>query len=114
MEEAVNKLIQMLDIDRGKISDGYHTFDELYEHRHALFITLANKYIDAWKSRKHNDGSEYEGWFIAGIGLLEGHQVSYHLPDRLWDKLQIEAYETAPVAGDGHTSHDVIERLYNL
>ena len=33
-------------IKNGDISDGYHTFDELYEHRIALFITLARLLID--------------------------------------------------------------------
>jgi hypothetical protein len=40
---------QTLDIstlypEPSKVSDGHHTFGELYEHRHALFLLLAHKY----------------------------------------------------------------------
>ena len=53
----------------GEVSDGYHTFDELYEHRCLLFcwiLTMASEpeqwKIATWKSRKHSDGSAFEGW----------------------------------------------------
>lgn len=38
-------------IDAGKVSDGYHTFDELYEHRCLLFINLVHFNLGnaAWK-----------------------------------------------------------------
>lgn len=124
-EEAVNSLIQYLDIDRGKISDGYHTFSELYEHRIALFIALCHvgsvqdvfggnalNNVLVWKSKYHNDGMMFDGWFIAGIGV--GHsQITYHLPLEYWDKLHVAELQHAP-AWDGHTSADVLERLQNL
>ena len=31
-----------LGLDVGKLSDGYHTFDELYHHRAILFATICN------------------------------------------------------------------------
>src|SRR5689334_1578024 len=79
------------------ISDGYHTFDELYEHRHALFIALCSLLDDLghphiWRSRVHADGSSFEGWFLMGIGREPGEQITYHLPDRLW--LQTDFAET--------------------
>ncbi|NCC41670.1 MAG: hypothetical protein EOM21_20095 [Gammaproteobacteria bacterium] len=98
--------------DTGKISDGYHTFDELYEHRHALFIALANKCLGSWKSRQHADGTMFDGWFIAGIETPKG-SATYHLPLRLFDKLYCVELDYAP-EWDGHTSDDVIERLYSL
>ena len=52
----------------GQTSDGYHTFDELYDHRCLLFCMISAG-IAGWKSRKHHDGSEWEGWFIAGCNL---------------------------------------------
>lgn len=122
IEQAINQLIQAEGIDRGKISDGYHSFEELYEHRHALFIALCNilneeDYPESkrfpWKSRKHSDGTKYGDWFIAGMSILEGHQITYHLPDELWDLLRIEEREQAP-DWDGHTSRDVIDRLLTL
>ncbi len=74
---------QLSDSDRELISDGYHTFKELYEHRVTLFIALANTHCDLlkelydkmeisspwffpfWKAKKHEDGTMYDGWFIA-------------------------------------------------
>lgn len=98
--------------DKGNISDGYHTFDELYEHRIVLFAALLNRLPKrkAWKSRKHDDGSSYEGWFIAGYGIKEGEQITYHIPDSHWDLFKVEEKERAPV-WDLHTPNDVLDRL---
>ncbi|MBD1918864.1 hypothetical protein H6F55_25235 [Phormidium sp. FACHB-322] len=101
----------------GKTSDGYHTFDELYEHRHMLFLALLKSFdssrpygiTSAWKSRKHDDGSSYEGWFICGIATF-GNSITYHLPDRLWDLCRADELESAPPF-DGHTSDDVLKRM---
>ena len=98
-------------IDNGNISDGYHTFNELYEHRHALFICLANLYFSkSWKSKLHSDGTSMDGWFISGIELPSGKQISYHLPENLFNKLMIPELEKAP-EWDGHTPNDVVDRL---
>lgn len=97
--------------DTGEISDGYHTFNELYEHRHTLFIALAQSHKDiAWRARANDDGSVWDGWFVAGMHLGTG-DVSYHLPIRLWRELEgIETLDKAPEF-DGHKSNDVIIRL---
>jgi len=101
----------------GQVSDGYHTFDELYEHRCLLFCLYLSTCIEwgvPWKSRLHPDGSKFDGWFIAGINLgrypAKASVISYHLPDRLWDVCPAYAIERAP-AFDGHTSQDVLERI---
>ena len=95
--------------NKQNISDGYHTFGELYEHRHALFIALANSHPDlAWKSIKHNDGTMFPGYFIAGMALPE--QITYHLPLVLWKRLRVKILRLAP-EWDGHTSRDVVDRL---
>ena len=53
-----------------QISDGSHTFDELYYHRMVLFSVICNTYKNrAWKSWKHNDGTMYEDYFIVNIFL---------------------------------------------
>lgn len=97
--------------DPGEVSDGYHTFNELYDHRIALFIALAKSHADiSWKAPKHDDGSTIEGWFIAGMNLPTG-DITYHLPDTYWDLLTgVEALTKAP-KWDGHTSSDVVKRL---
>lgn len=101
-------------------SDGFHTFDELYEHRCALFCVLLKNLrrdYSCWKSKKHSDGSipfnnlEY---FICGIETRDG-QITYHMKiDPWWNRLEDTfEYEIAPPY-DGHTSKDVIERLLKL
>ena len=116
-EEALNILIKDKDVDTKKISDGYHTFGELYEHRCVLFFSLCvYLYRDhfVWRSKKHSDGSQYEGWFIMGIGTAAHQQISYHLPEKYWaNTLFANTLERAP-EWDGHTSDDVIERIKHL
>ena len=108
--------VTMSTSDKGSVSDGYHTFDELYEHRHALFLAFVSMHAGifrTWMSKRHDDGSEFEGWFIAGIDLPTG-TISYHIPIRLWDDFfaaKATVMETAP-KWDGHTSINVIHRLY--
>ena len=96
-----------------EVSDGYHTFRELYEHRHLLWMNLiqANK-ARAFKTRKNQEGEEWHGWFIAGMNTDYG-QVTYHLPSELWDKLNVPEVERNRDY-DGHTSSDVLARLTEL
>lgn len=105
----------------GEVSDGYHTFDELYDHRITLFIALCrlgsdmdnppNASLNPWRAKLHHDGTLFEGWFIMGIGKEKGAQISYHLPVSYWgDTNFAETLERAP-EWDGHTSDDVIKRL---
>lgn len=111
---------------KGCDCDGYHTFDELYEHRITLYIALCRIYrtktvrqfgIHApkvWRSKYHSDGSNWDGWFIMGISEENGEQITYHLPMSKWDETGFaETLGKAPEF-DGHTSEDVLERLKNL
>lgn len=93
------------------ISDGYHTFDELYAHRIALFAALMKSHPQlSWKSRLHADGSKFDNFFIAGMKLPSG-DITYHVEDRFWDNLpEISELEFAP-KWDGHTSEDVVLRI---
>lgn len=98
------------------ISDGYHTFKELYDHRIILFIALCHRikgyYSEGfvWKSRKHYDESQMKGWFIAGIGKDKGKQITYHLPMSNWGDLKVKELDKAP-EWDGHTSEEVLKRI---
>ena len=120
--DAINSVIKTSkevypDANMGEVSDGYHTFNELYDHRIRLFITLMknikNKLV--WYSKKHSDGSSYEGWIIAGIEVDKGKQITYHIPESYIEELEVFALylETAPEF-DGHTSEDILDRLKNL
>jgi hypothetical protein len=94
------------------VSDGYHTFKELYDHRAALTAALWSLAPpgQAWKSWLHHDGTMFEGMFIAGLDLPTG-QVSYHYNADRWQLFYyIPEVERAPKY-DGHTSEDVISRL---
>lgn len=113
----VNKLIKKM--GSYKISDGYHTFGELYEHRAMLFIALCSmvhlysKRLKVWKSQKHFDGTMYKGYFILGIGTKKGEQITYHLPMEYWNNAVVDYRSRAPKF-DGHTSKDVLERLKKI
>jgi len=106
----------------GSISDGYHTFDELYAHRIGLFRALCcflhynvvNPTPYVWKAKKHHDGTEFNGWFLAGIGSEPGKQITYHIPMQEWDTWPGEEFDQSPYGWDGHTSADVLERLRRL
>lgn len=95
----------------GDTSDGYHTFNELYEHRHILFLSVLTANIDrAWRSKLHDDGTMFDGWFVAGLKTVMG-QATYHLPIRMWSLFDaIPELEKAPPF-DGHTAEDTLKRL---
>lgn len=98
--------------ETGSISDGYHTFDELYAHRAALFACLCKAYPNiSWKSKQHSDGTSLDGWFIAGVHLPSG-EITYHVPADEWDDLfaNVQVLDKAP-KWDGHTPADVVTRL---
>lgn len=96
--------------ETGEVSDGYHTFNELYDHRCLLFIATMKAHPDiSWKSWKHSDGERWAGWFIAGMNLPSG-AITYHIPEKFWALASITECERG-FAWDGHTSVDVIERL---
>lgn len=95
----------------GEVSDGFHTFDELYRHRSLLFIALMHSHRRlSWRAENHSDGTEYEGFFLAGMNLPTG-TITYHMKDRYWDLLDgVETYIDAP-EWDGHDSVEVIKRI---
>lgn len=103
----------MSEEDKGNISDGYHTFNELYDHRCHLFIALmrSNPAI-SWRANNHSDGSNYTDWFVAGMHLPTG-DISYHLPNWMWEMLDRCGIKTSLRAPefDGHSSSDVVKRL---
>ncbi len=121
-----------------EVSDGYHTFDELYDHRVELYIALCRKiaiedhveeemrrfkegfsYVSGdntriWKSKLHSDGSSYEGWFVMGINSAIGSQISYHIPINRWDDTGFAEERERAWPFDGHTANDVVERLKTI
>lgn len=120
--------------NKGNVSDGYHTFDELYEFRKLYNAVLFNEWsknleicqergaalynipkYDVHKSWRHNDGELCFGgdWFIVVAKLPTG-QISNHYRVEDWDLFQIPETDTAKYQYDGHTSQDVLQRLKDL
>ena len=123
--------------DKSQISDGYHTFEELYDIRLAynvalfnIWAKLDNDYLqpvghysddvckyNVHKSWKHSDGKWCFGnkkeWFIVVAKLPDG-QISNHYPAKDWNLFNIPEVEKALFEFDGHTTQDVIDILKTL
>ena len=101
--------------DIGNLSDGFHTFNSLYEQRMILFAALVKAYKDkAWKSYRHEDG-EYcfgGGWFVVGIDTPEG-SYTYHYENKYWGMFDCLDLPRAK-HWDGHTEADAETRLMSL
>lgn len=120
------------------ISDGYHTFKELYDIRLAYNVALFNEWASSWlknkyyrdsgkliglieprynvhKSWKHYDGELCfgGGWFIV-VAILPTGQISNHYKAEDWDLFKIPETEKALFSFDGHSGEDVINRLKQL
>ena len=121
-EERINATIKE-GCDTNLISDGYHTFGDLYAHRVALFIALCKEihnnpanqtYNNVWRTKIHSDGTTWDGWFVLGLNKERGEQITYHLPIKEWETCSFaETLEKAPEF-DNHNSKDVLDRLAKL
>lgn len=112
-EEEINEIIQKEKLDTNLISDGFHNFKELYEHRINIFIALAKcvertSLIPVWRFRTDNE------WFLLGIQKEAGKQITYHLPISKWAETEFAYTCSVKPEWDGHKSKDVLERLLKL
>lgn len=112
-EKAICEVANVNDI--GEVSDGFHTFNGLYEQRMILFAALVKAYKNkAWKSYRHEDG-EYcfgGGWFIVGIDTPEG-SYTYHYENKYWEMFDCIELPRGK-HWDGHTEEDAETRLMSL
>lgn len=118
----------------GHISDGYHSFDELYDFRKVYNAALFNEWAshltttkehgqalfnvpkyDVHKSLRHHDGDLCfgGGWFIV-VAVLPTGQISNHYKIDDWDLFKVPEVEKAKYKFDGHTPQDVLDRLRQL
>lgn len=119
--------------DWSDVTDGYHTFGELYHYRalynaawlNELYDSLLDNrdhgyihshHLKAWdihRSWKHSDGKDCfgGGWFIVMVDLPTG-QVSNHYEAEYWDLFKIPEKKRAS-KWDGHTPEEAAERLHN-
>ena len=129
------KLAKSLNLPYSEISDGYHTFKELYNFRMIYNAALFNEWANdtfmlkgrrkdsigvkygVHKSWKHHDGEWCFGkekeLFIV-VAMLPTGQISNHYKAEYWDLFKIPETEKALFPFDGHTSTDVLERLKSL
>lgn len=127
VNETIESFIRIDNFNPKNVSDWYHTFWELYEHRHHLFIALCDKIIadmnndakpyctvyQVSKSKVHHDWLDvWNKWWMFIIQLeTREWQISYHIPNEYWEVCSfIDTLEKAN-KWDNHTSNDVLQRL---
>jgi len=112
-QKRINEICKVANVDDiSDLSDGYHTFRQLYYQRMMLFAAIVKQNRDkAWKSKCHADGEPCfgGGWFIVGIDTPEG-SYTYHYKDTYFDLFECEELERGKM-WDGHTEKDVTRLL---
>lgn len=94
------------------ISDGYHTFDELYYQRMMLTKTVALAAVTnfdkdtVYRSKLHSDGTMYKDFFIVVFNTPEGN-FSYHYHMMYWGVFDFLKERPNAEEFDGHTWKDV-------
>ena len=94
-EKAICEVAGIKDI--GDLSDGFHTFNQLYYQRMMLFATIVKQNRDrAWKSLRHEDGELCfgGGWFIVGVDTPEG-SYTYHYETNFYSLFDCAELERA-------------------
>jgi hypothetical protein len=113
MNDYEKKLADFCGVENiGDVSDGYHTFNQLYHQRAILFACIVMQNKDkAWKTRNHEDGTPCfgGGWFLVTIDTPEG-SYGYHYEDRYWDIFDCAELESAK-PWDGYTEEQVTRLL---
>ena len=98
------------------ISDGNHTFADLYFQRMNLLSVICSCYPElSWKSKKHFDEENdpmFNGCFIVGINTPNG-VATYHFKLEYWDEFPIKEIEHAPQY-DGYSPEEALSRIKSL
>lgn len=106
---------RMLEIT-GETSDGFHTFNELYEYRLLYNAALFNEWAklglyNVHKSLRHSDGELcFGGDFFIVMAELPTGQISNHYKLQDFELFNIPQMSKA-WSYDGHTPADVAQRL---
>jgi hypothetical protein len=116
-EKIINEFVESKPEDKGEISDGYHTFNELYEYRKLYNAALFNEWYknnryDVHKSKRHHNGEKcFGGEYFIVVAMLPTGQISNHYKLEDWDLFKIKKRKQAKYPYDGHTPQDVADRL---
>ncbi len=99
------------EIKDGDISDGYHTFNEIYQHRKLLYVLLCLAHAKqcVWADHKEWDS-------IVLVWNSDAGQVSYHVSYDMKELFEgkIKEVPFGEHGWDGHTSGVVVDRLLKL
>lgn len=111
--ERINAICEVAGVaEIDDLSDGFHTFRQLYYQRMMLFATIVKQNKDkAWKSLRHEGGELCfgGGWFIVGIDTPKG-SYTYHYENKYFDLFDCEILDYGK-HWDGHTEKDVTRLL---
>ena len=111
--ERINAICEVAGVaEIDDLSDGFHTFRQLYYQRMMLFATIVKQNKDkAWKSLRHEEGELCfgGGWFVVGIDTPEGN-YTYHYENKYFDLFDCEILDYGK-HWDGHTEKDVTRLL---
>lgn len=95
------------------VSDGYHSFDELYQHRTLLYLNftlaaigLSSSWVACWKTH-------YPGWPVVFLETPRG-QISYHIEEKYIPMIEHRIRRDDNHEWNGHTSEDVLTILTEL
>lgn len=95
------------------VSDGYHTIDELYQHRILLFLLFCktSPYVSYYKEDPNTPD-----WVILYLYPYpyKSFQISYHVPKVYLPEIEKFAVKDPDHVWDGHTSNDVLMRLEEI
>ncbi len=101
-------MIRKFEIKDNDISDGYHTFHELYEHRKLLYILLCLHHTEDCLWADHKEFESIVLIWNSPFGQLSYH-VSYYLKPLIDGKIREVTF--GEHGWDGHSSDDVLHRL---
>lgn len=114
-KEALETLLED-PVVSGLTSDGYHTFNELYDHRCLLWINLCLKsdlHYDVFWVRDHLPGWDLLVWEKRDL-MGKNIQISYHVPEKYRELYEDRFTELKSFEFNGHTSNDVLKILESL
>lgn len=120
LKQIQKKIETLKDSDVEKISDGYHTFEEVYDLKMMYNATLFNLWAelgkyDVHKSKLHNDGEKpFGGGYFIVVAKLPKGQISNHYKLEFWDLFKIPTEPKVKFKFDNHTDKTVISRLKDL
>jgi hypothetical protein len=97
-------------VETDLVSDGFHTFGELYVQRaHLLALATALTMMRTSRSRLHEDGTMFEGMFWVGtMSPVDQRPVTFHIDEKHWQLFDhAETLDNAPPFA-GESSADVM------